>query len=61
MLGDDAWELLRPDRPPPADRTAPGLSLRRVRELVDLRKDYEQHVGPILDAYWPHSAKVGTG
>jgi hypothetical protein len=35
LLGDDAWELLRPDRPPPADRTAPGLPLRRIRELVD--------------------------
>jgi hypothetical protein len=34
-LGDEAWELLRPDRPPPADRTAPGLPLRRIRALVD--------------------------
>jgi hypothetical protein len=33
-LGDEAWELLRPDRPGPVDRNAPGLSLRRVRELV---------------------------
>ena len=24
-LGDDAWELLRPDREPPRDRNAPGL------------------------------------
>jgi hypothetical protein len=35
LLGDDAWKLLRPDRPPPEDRTAPGLPLRRLRELVD--------------------------
>jgi hypothetical protein len=35
LLGDDAWELLRPDRPAPVDRTAPGLPLRRIRELVD--------------------------
>jgi hypothetical protein len=35
LLGDDAWELLRPDRPPPEDRTAPGLSQRRIRRLVD--------------------------
>ena len=34
-LGDEAWELLRPDRPPPADRTAPGLPLRGIRALVD--------------------------
>jgi hypothetical protein len=33
-LGDDAWELLRPDRPEPLDRNAPGLPFRRVRELV---------------------------
>jgi hypothetical protein len=35
LLGDDAWELLRPDLAPPPDRNAPGLSLRRVRELVE--------------------------
>lgn len=35
LLGDDAWKLLRPDRPPPEDRTAPGLPLRRLRALVD--------------------------
>jgi hypothetical protein len=34
-LGDESWELLRPDRPVPIDRNAPGLSLRRVRALVD--------------------------
>ena len=36
LLGDPAWELLRPDLAPPADRSAPGLPLRRVRELVDV-------------------------
>jgi hypothetical protein len=35
LLGDDAWKLLRPDRPPPEDRIAPGLPLRRIRALVD--------------------------
>jgi hypothetical protein len=35
LLGDEAWELLRPDRPPPEDRNAPGLPLRRLRALVD--------------------------
>jgi hypothetical protein len=35
LLGDDAWKLLRPDRPAPEDRTAPGLPLRRLRALVD--------------------------
>jgi hypothetical protein len=34
-LGDETWELLRPDRPAPAERNGPGLPLTRVRELVD--------------------------
>jgi hypothetical protein len=33
-LGDEAWELLRPDRPEPEDRNAPGMSLRRLRSVV---------------------------
>lgn len=33
-LGTDTWELLRPDRPEPLDRHAPGISFRRVREVV---------------------------
>jgi hypothetical protein len=33
-LGDEAWELLRPDRPEPLDRNAPGITLRRVRDVV---------------------------
>jgi hypothetical protein len=35
-LGDESWELLRPDRPEPADRSAPGLPVRRVRGVVDM-------------------------
>jgi hypothetical protein len=35
LLDEDAWKLLRPDRPPPEDRTAPGLPLGRLRTLVD--------------------------
>jgi hypothetical protein len=34
QLGDEAWELLRPDRPEPVDRNAPSISLRRVRSIV---------------------------
>jgi hypothetical protein len=34
-LGDETWELLRPDRPVPEDRNAPGLPLRRVHSIVD--------------------------
>ena len=35
LLGEDAWELLRPDRAEPADRNAPGLPFGRIRELVE--------------------------
>ncbi|MGH3000293.1 MAG: hypothetical protein ACRDNM_13430 [Gaiellaceae bacterium] len=35
LLGEDAWELLRPDRRAPEDRTAPGLPLHRISALVD--------------------------
>ena len=35
LLGDEAWELLRPDRPIPSDRNAPGLPLRRIGTLLD--------------------------
>ena len=34
-LGDELWELLRPDRRPPDDRHAPGLPLTRVRAVLD--------------------------
>lgn len=35
LLGEETWELLRPDRPEPADRNAPGISFARVKALVD--------------------------
>jgi hypothetical protein len=35
LLGDETWELLRPDRPEPADRGGPGLPLRKLRDVVD--------------------------
>jgi hypothetical protein len=35
LLGEDLWELLRPDRLPPADRHAPGISPEALREAVD--------------------------
>jgi hypothetical protein len=34
-LGEESWELLRPDQPEPVDRNAPGLSIRRVHTVVD--------------------------
>ena len=34
QLGDEAWELLRPDRPEPIDRNGPSISVRRVRSIV---------------------------
>ena len=34
-LGDDLWDLLRPDGRPPDDRSAPGLPLARLRNALD--------------------------
>ena len=34
-VGDEAWELVRPDRQEPDDRNAPGISLRRVRSVIE--------------------------
>jgi hypothetical protein len=33
-LGDDAWELLRPDRPPPVDRQARGIAPAELEAVV---------------------------
>jgi hypothetical protein len=35
VLGDEAWELVRPDRAPPEDRQARGPELRAIRGVVD--------------------------
>ena len=35
LLGEDAWELLRPDRPEPADRHGPGVPRTRVAALIE--------------------------
>jgi len=35
LLGEELWELLRPDRPPPADRFGPGLPLASLRSALD--------------------------
>lgn len=35
LLGPDAWELVRPDRPEPEDRGARGLDLHSIRRAVE--------------------------
>jgi hypothetical protein len=35
VLGPDAWEVVRPDRPEPEDRNARGLDLARLRSVVE--------------------------
>jgi hypothetical protein len=35
LLGDEAWQLLRPDRPEPGDHDGPGLPMRELRSVVD--------------------------
>ncbi len=34
LLGEETWAVVRPDLPPPADRSAPGLPLRRLDAVV---------------------------
>jgi len=35
VLGDDLWELVNPERPPPTDPRAPGISLTRLTASVE--------------------------
>jgi hypothetical protein len=35
LLGATAWELVRPDRPAPRDRDAPGISPHDLDEILD--------------------------
>jgi hypothetical protein len=35
FLGEELWELVRPEREPPLDRAAPGLELSSLRTMVD--------------------------
>jgi hypothetical protein len=35
VLGPDLWELVRPDRPPPSNRTAPGMPIAELERAVD--------------------------
>jgi hypothetical protein len=35
LLGEEAWEFLRPDRPEPADRFAPGVPRARIAALIE--------------------------
>lgn len=34
LLGEELWEVVRPDRPRPQDRRAPGLTLSELERLV---------------------------
>ena len=35
LLGPAVWELVRPDRPTPRGRDAPGITPRRLEEMLD--------------------------
>jgi hypothetical protein len=35
LLGDETWELVRPDRPAPERRNASGLELERLQRVLD--------------------------
>lgn len=34
LLGDDVWELLRPDRPEPEDRHSPGVPRAQIEKVI---------------------------
>jgi hypothetical protein len=34
LLGEELWEVVRPDRPRPQDRRAPGLELSELERMV---------------------------
>ena len=36
LLGPTVWELVRPDRPTPRGRDAPGIPARRLAEMLDV-------------------------
>ena len=36
LLGPAVWELVRPDRPMPRGRDAPGIPSRRLAEMLDV-------------------------
>lgn len=36
MLGDDLWEIVRPDRPFPEDRRGPGVPPQELDEMLDI-------------------------
>jgi hypothetical protein len=35
LLGDEVWELVRPDRPPPEDRHGPGVPRARIVAVIE--------------------------
>ena len=35
LLGEDVWELLRPDRPEPEDRHGPGLPRQQIAAVIE--------------------------
>lgn len=38
-LGEDAWELIREDRPPPSDRLARGMPVPELARIVEALED----------------------
>jgi hypothetical protein len=34
VVGEETWELVRPDREPPELRFAPGMAVQQLREVV---------------------------
>jgi hypothetical protein len=39
LLGEEAWDLLRPDHEPPEDRFGPGMPIEDIRRIVTAVED----------------------
>jgi hypothetical protein len=39
LLGEEAWDLLRPDHEPPEDRFGPGMPIEDIRKIVTAVED----------------------
>ena len=42
LLGEEAWELVRPDRPRPQDTFAPGLSPAALDRILAVLEDLQR-------------------
>ena len=52
VLGDEAWELLRPGREPPRDRNAPGIGTDELGRVVSVLERITSAPAEMLPRFW---------